>query len=103
MAGHDDAAQAALLQPEHFEPHVGKRFRFEGAPHVLPLVRILRDPGGAGPRPPFTLIFQGPRDRAPLPEGLYACEVEGGARFELYLSPVHTPAPDRQDYQAVFN
>jgi hypothetical protein len=28
---------------------------------------------------------------------------EDGAAHDLYLIPVHTPAPGRQDYQAVFN
>jgi len=103
LAGNDDEAQAALLQPEHFEPHVGKMFRFEGARHVLTLDRVLRETAAAGVRQPFTLIFHGPKERDPLPEGLYACQSEGGPRFELYVSPIHTPAPDRQDYQAVFN
>ena len=103
MAGNYDAAPPDALRAEHFEPHIGKRFRFEGARHVLTLDRVLREPGGAGLRPPFTLVFQGPKERDPLPEGFYACEVEDGPRFELYVSPIHTPAPDRQDYQAVFN
>jgi hypothetical protein len=30
-------------------------------------------------------------------------EVEGGPSFTLYVIPVHTPARDRQDYQAAFN
>jgi hypothetical protein len=38
-----------------------------------------------------------------MPEGLYAAEVENGPRFDLYVIPIHTRAPDRQDYQAVFN
>ena len=102
MAGNDEAEPPGLLQAEHFEPHVGKRFRFAGAPQVLTLDRVVRETG-AGPRPPFTLIFHGPHERAPLPEGFYECEVVDGPRFDLYVSPIHTPAPDRQDYQAVFN
>ncbi len=103
MAQNDDAAQAALLQAEHFEPHVGKTFHFEGERHVMPLARVVREPGGAGGRPPFTLIFQVSGRSDVLPEGLYACQVEGGPQFELYVSPIYTPAPDHQDYQAVFN
>jgi hypothetical protein len=54
------------------------------------------------PRPPFTLIFAGPPGDV-LPEGEYAFEVEGGPAFEFYVMPIHTPARDRQDYQAAFN
>ncbi len=28
---------------------------------------------------------------------------EDGTAYDLYLIPVHTPARERQDYQAVFN
>ena len=35
--------------------------------------------------------------------GFYAAEAESGARFDFYILPIHTPAPDRQEYQAVFN
>jgi len=38
-----------------------------------------------------------------LREGPYILEVEGGPGFQLYVMPIHTPAQDRQDYQAVFN
>jgi hypothetical protein len=48
------------------------------------------------------LIFRGPAGDL-LREGLYVLEVEGGPSFELYVIPVHTPARDRQDYQAAFN
>jgi hypothetical protein len=30
-------------------------------------------------------------------------DTEGGAHFDFYILPIHTPASDRQDYQAVFN
>ena len=36
-------------------------------------------------------------------EGLYVLEVEDGPSFMLYVIPVHTPARDRQDYQAAFS
>jgi hypothetical protein len=96
---------SARLTPEDFQPHVGREFRFDGQPQVLQLSQI-----EVRPEPPlpgtdykaFTLIFTGPRGNV-LPEGFYAAEAEGGARFEFYILPFHTPAPDRQDYQAVFN
>ncbi|MGA2128096.1 MAG: hypothetical protein ABSG76_18320 [Xanthobacteraceae bacterium] len=94
-----------LLQHDDFTPHVGKLFRFVGRHHALRLATVdakdlLNLPGGQ--RRPFVLIFHGPRGDV-MPEGLYAAEVEDGASFELYVIPIHTVAPDRQDYQAVFN
>ena len=96
---------AEPLTHQDFQPHLGRSFRFDGRPQVLRLSEIdVRD------RPPapglsyksFILIFSGARDDL-LPEGHYGCEAEGGARFELYIMPIHTPAHDRLDYQAVFN
>lgn len=93
------------LTHEDFEPHLGREFRFAGQPQVLRLAHIdVKD------RPPmpgldykaFMLIFTGPRGDV-LPEGFYAAETDGGTRFDLYIIPIHTPAPDRQDYQVVFN
>jgi hypothetical protein len=92
------------LQHDDFTPHVNKLFRFEGRHHQLRLAAVDVDnlPSPPDQRKPFTLIFHGPRGDV-MPEGFYAAEVEDGARFELYVIPIHTPAPERQDYQAVFN
>jgi hypothetical protein len=95
----------SLPQHEDFTPHLNKLFRFEGSHHALRLARVdVPDlPHSPDiPRKPFTLVFHGPRGDV-MPEGLYAAEVEDGARFDLYVIPIHTAAPDRQDYQAVFN
>jgi hypothetical protein len=90
----------------HFKPHVGKIVRFKGTRYAFPLAEIVSDrkrlPGWVKRRP-FTLIFHGPRERDVLPEGHYECEFEGGPTYGIYVSPIHTPWPDRQDYQAVFN
>ena len=94
-----------LPQHEDFTPHVNKLFRFDGRHHQLRLATVaVGDLPGPPPdqRKPFTLIFHGPRGDV-MPEGFYAAEVEDGARFELYVIPIHTPAPERQDYQAIFN
>ena len=92
-----------LLQHEDFSPHLNKLFGFEGRHHQLRLASVeVGDAPTPDQRKPFNLIFQGPRGDV-MPEGLYMAEVEDGARFELYVIPIHTPAPDRQDYQAVFN
>lgn len=94
-----------ILLAEHFEPHVGKAFRFEETGFTLALDRISRPrspiPEDAA-RPAFTLIFRG--ERAPvMPEGHYACTVEGGPSFTIYVGPIHTPDMSRQEYQATFN
>ncbi len=96
---------AEALRHEDFAPHVDRLFRFAGWHGTLRLARIEypRHAGGAHPsRPPFTLIFHGPRDDI-LPEGLYTATVDEGPHFEVYIMPIHTPAADRQEYQALFN
>lgn len=96
---------SAPLTHEDFQPHVGREFRFAGRPQVLKLAQI--EVSDAPPLPgldykAFALTFRGPRGDV-LPEGFYAAEAEGGARFDFYILPIHTPAPDRQDYQVIFN
>ena len=81
---------------EDFTPHVGKRFQPEGGAVALVLERV--EPAAPG----FSLLFRGPAG-AVLPAGMHDFTVEDGAAFALHLMPIHTPMPDRQDYQAVFN
>ena len=94
------------LHHEDFAPHVNKAVRFRGWGGTLRLASIRLAPEGSDApelmRPPFAVIFHGPRHEI-LPEGLYVADIEDGPSFEFYIAPVHTPAPDRQDYQAVFN
>ena len=94
-----------VLRHEDFAPHVDKMFRFVGWHGALRLARIetpRRMDGPVQARPPFTLIFAGaPGDI--LPEGLYTASVDGQPNIEFYIMPIHTPAADRQEYQAVFN
>jgi hypothetical protein len=95
----------APLTHEDFEPHLGRAFRFGGRPQVLTLARIdvMDHPPLPGlPYNAFVLILTGPRGDV-LPEGFYAAETEGGARFDFYIMPIHTAEPDRQEYQVVFN
>jgi hypothetical protein len=92
------------LTAEHFHPHVNKVFRVRGGRHALTLSSV-EVAGAALPaqqRQPFNLIFSGPPGDV-LHEGLYTLEVENGPQFELYVMAIHTPMPDRQDYQALFN
>ena len=89
---------------EDFAPHVDASFGFDGWHGRLRLVRIevSRHPAAPGMRAPFTLIFQGVRGEL-LAEGFWTATADDGSRFEIYVMPIHTPAPDRQEYQAVFN
>lgn len=93
-----------LLTLEHFTPHVGKLVRFRDTDFAFPIDRI---EGGKPPpgwlRVPFLVIFRGPRDGRVLPEGFYVCEIEGGPTYDMYVAPIHTPAPGSQEYQAAFN
>jgi hypothetical protein len=94
-----DAASA-----ETFTPHIGKAVWLPGG-QTLTLIAVdqasLFIPGAA-PRAGFSLLLRGAC--APIaPEGMHRIILEGGASFELYLIPIHTPSRDHQDYQIVFN
>jgi hypothetical protein len=95
------------LTPEHFLPHVNKTVRVSGWHHTLTLARVdirkLEEwEREVVQRQPFMLILRGPRGDV-LPEGMHNLEIEDGALFNLYVIPVITPQPDRQNYQVVFN
>ncbi|SFK54813.1 hypothetical protein [Caulobacter sp. UNC279MFTsu5.1] len=103
------AADFVAPTADTFAPHVGASFRVEGGRHVLALSQVERlenQPGHGNPAfEPFVLIFSGPPGDV-LAEGMHTLareDGEGGIAHDLYLIPVHTPAPGRQDYQAVFN
>ena len=114
---HDHADQGGAARPaeplraEMFQPLVGSAVRVAGSGITLTLVRVeIGDPGTAmaGLRTPFLLIFEGPppgdRGRGLLPEGLHDCAFgDGGTTYDIYVAPIRTLAPGRQDYQAVFN
>lgn len=99
-------ADFVALTADAFAPHVGTSFRVEGGRHMLSLSEVERfenQPGHGDPAfRPFTLIFSGPPGDV-LAEGMHTIIREDGTAYDLYLIPVHTPAPGRQDYQAVFN
>jgi hypothetical protein len=90
-----DAASA-----ETFAPYIGRAVSLGDGP-TLTLVAVDRHKSpmpGVG----FTLLLRG----APAPiarEGMHRITLEGGASFDLYLIPIHTPSRDHQDYQIVFN
>ena len=90
-----DAASA-----ETFAPYIGRAISL-GDGSTLTLVAVDRHKSpmpGVG----FTLLLRG--SPAPIaPEGMHRITLEGGASFDLYLIPIHTPSRDHQDYQIVFN
>jgi len=94
------------LTAETFRPFVGKIFQAAG--EDLPALTLTAvdasvAPGWEdAPRTPFSLQLRGARGRV-LPEGLYDFTVDGAQHFELYITPVHTPAQTHQNYQIVFN
>lgn len=89
---------------EDFEPHLGKSFRFPGWHGVLRLAAI-QDVSVHGVssdmRPPFVAIFQGPPNNV-LAQGVYDAATDDGVELCFHIMPIHTPAADRQDYQALF-
>lgn len=94
------------LSAELFGQHVGQTFQAQGGDHRLVLDKV--DLIAAQPWHqergliPFALIFSGPPGVV-LAEGIHTIRSEAGAAYTLHLMPIHTPAPGRQDYQAVFN
>jgi hypothetical protein len=99
------AAEFVALTADTFAPHLGASFHVEGGHHVLALSEVDRlpiQPGHAPTYQPFVLIFSGPPGDV-LAEGLHTIAREDGTAYDLYLIPIHTPTPGRQDYQAVFN
>ena len=83
-----------------FTPHIGQAFTI--GPAILSLARVDVLPGPGREDAGFTLVLTGPRTPV-LPEGLYDAAAPGGPALTFYIMPIHTPDPDRQDYQAVFN
>lgn len=93
-----------LLTKEDFAPHVGKAFRFVQADFAMPLERIDGGEAMAGyPRPPFILIFRGPKPGPMLPEGIYDVEAASGESYWIHVAPMLTPEGDRQYYQSVMS
>lgn len=97
-----------MLTLEDFKPHLEKTFKVRDGRHAFALVEITEHPVAEADRArinrlPFTLVFQGPPGDV-LPAGLFTFDVDGAdASYELYVMPIHTPVPGRQDYQASFN
>ena len=92
------------INAETFTRYVGRPASLaHGQALTLVAVDLHRSPRPhAAPGESFSLILRGAV--APIvSEGLHQLAFEDGARFELYLIPIHTAARDHQDYQVVFN
>ncbi len=93
------------LTIEHFKPHTGKTVRFKGTPYAFVLDRVEGDcaPPPGYSRAPFIVVFRGPSKTDVMRAGIYDCEIDGGPTYSLHVMPIHTPQPDRQEYQSVFS
>jgi hypothetical protein len=92
----------ATLTAEQFSPHVGELFQLGDTELSLTLVTVDVQKANEGERAPFSLIFRGPKTPW-APEALWALKATNGTVYEFHMAPIHTPHPDQQDYQAVFN
>ncbi len=100
------AADFVPLTAETFAPHVGASFQVEGGHHVLSLSEVERLQKEPGLSDQYAPAVRAGVQRSPgdvLAEGMHTIKVEDGTAYDLYLIPIHTPEPGRQDYQAVFN
>ncbi len=87
-----------------FTPYVGKTATLSDG-RTLTLMSVeQRDAHAAGgaTRAPFCLLLRGAPSPI-VPEGMHRLVFDGGASFDLYMIPIHTPSRDHQDYQIVFN
>lgn len=97
-----------LLTIEPFREQVGRQFRIypqSGEPVEVELVEanaLTASRGApAGSRPPFSLIFRGPR-QVYLPQQIYRIENEQMGQLEIFLVPIG-PDPVGMRFEAVFN
>lgn len=91
-----------VLTADLFSSHVDGRFQVGETELFLTLVKVEVGQGAADQRVPFSLIFAGPKSPW-APENIWAMRAPDGVVYDIYIAPIHTPNPDRQDYQAVFN
>lgn len=94
-----------FLEIHHFEPLVGTTTKFKGTGYEMKLDNIIKGQKfiAKAKRDPFILIWRAPKAPQHMPEGYYECEFEDGQTHKIYVTPVFTPEPEFQDYQAVFN
>lgn len=95
---------ASLTLPD-FASRIGERFRMPSGDSELELELVsaeaLGEPGQAGRRQPFSLVFRGPRAQA-LPQRIHRLESERLGVLEIFLVPIE-PDPGGRRYEAVFS
>lgn len=93
------------LSSKDFAGRIGEEFRIhvsESAVVEAVLAEVSEHGAPAvGLRPPFTLLFRGPRD-AILPQRIYPVEHAGLGTIEIFLVTVG-PDADGMRYEAVFS
>jgi len=94
-----------FLEVHHFEPLAGKTVRFAGTPFAMTLEKVTKGEKffAKARRDPFILLFRAPRQQYYMTEGTYECAFDEGPTYSFYVAPIHTPDPEWQDYQSVFN
>jgi len=89
------------LTLDTFAPHVGSSFVADGAGCALELIEATALPAsGHEPRPPFSLVFNGPPDPL-LPQASYALTHPTLGELEIFIVPIARDA-DAVRYEAVF-
>jgi hypothetical protein len=102
MAADTSEVTPDVMTAETFQPLLGRTFTVRGGRHAVELAEVEVGAAQLGwDLRPFTRILRGAPGEV-LAEGQHVLDTEGGDGFALYLIPIHTPARDRQDYQAVF-
>lgn len=93
-----------LLNPDDFEPWVGRPVRVNTDPHPVEvtLARIWRKPvSKLDYRAPFILFFEAPADILLL-DATYEFDCGKGGPHPIFISQLQPTAAKRQ-YQAIFN
>jgi hypothetical protein len=98
-----DAGEFAL---DSFRGHVDEPFRLVAGQDLQLALRLveaesLGEPHSPGFRPPFSLIFSGPREPI-VPQGTYPLHHETLGELELFLVPLQPDAAGAR-YQSIFN
>lgn len=98
---------AESLSIESFQPHVGSRFRLDGADDVPDLELELEEVRATGARTlgereqPFALTFRGPA-AVPLPQGTYRLDHDELGALDIFIVPIGPGDDDQPRYEAVF-
>jgi hypothetical protein len=95
------------LTADDFSSQLGKTFTVRLADRppldltLLEARRLSRTTAATTGRPPFSVLFRGPREPVLL-QRIYALENEAMGRLEIFLVPVGPDATGMQ-YEAIFN